>query len=242
MNPLEFRTGVIKPVEIYKEAWELIKPHYWLVFGVVIVGILVGSVIPIVTIGPMMCGIFMCLLKVIDRKPMEFGDLFKGFDFLWKSLPISIAIMGPVFILLIVMYIPMIGMAIAGSKMSESELIPFIFGVFIFEIIAAFVMVCFHTMLMFAFPLVADRGLSGIDAIKLSFKAVWGNLAGMAGLLGVGMVIALVSYLALCVGVYLAMPLIIMGQAVAFRKVFPAMPESQFQPPPPPSSYQGVSN
>ncbi len=241
MNPLEFRTGAIKPVEIYKEAWELIKPQFWLVFGVVIVGILIGSIIPFVTIGPMMCGIFMCLLKVIDRKPMEFGDLFKGFDFLWKSLPISIAIMLPVFVLLIVMYIPMIGIAIAGNKMSESELIPFLFGVIIFELIAAIVMVCFHTLLLFAFPLVADRGLSGLDAIKLSFKAVWKNLAGMAGLLAVGMVIAMVSYLVLCVGIYFAMPLIIMGQAVAFRKIFPALPSNSFDPPPP-SAYQGVSN
>jgi hypothetical protein len=241
MDQFEFRTGVIKPIEIYKEAWEMIKPQYWLIFGVVIVGILVGGVIPIVTIGPMMCGIFMCLLKVIDRKPMEFGDLFKGFDFLWKSLPISIAIMGPVLIFVVLIYIPMIGMAVAGSKMSEAELVPFIAGVLIFEFIAAIVMVCFHTMLMFAFPLVADRGLSGIDAMKLSFKAVWKNLAGMAGLLGVGMLIAMVSYLAFCIGVYFAMPLIIMGQAVAYRKVFPALPESQFQPPPP-SSYQGVSN
>lgn len=241
MNPLEFRTGAIKPVEIYKEAWELIKPQFWLVFGVVIVGILIGSIIPFVTIGPMMCGIFMCLLKVIDRKQMEFGDLFKGFDFLWKSLPISIAIMLPVFVLLIVMYIPMIGIAIAGNKMSESELIPFLFGVIIFELIAAIVMVCFHTLLLFAFPLVADRGLSGLDAIKLSFKAVWKNLAGMAGLLAVGMVIAMVSYLVLCVGIYFAMPLIIMGQAVAFRKIFPALPSNSFDPPPP-NAYQGVSN
>jgi len=125
--------------------------------------------------------------------------------------------------------------------MSESELLPFIAGVLVFELIAAIVMVSFHTLLLFAFPLVADRGLSGIDAIKLSIKAVWQNLAGMAGLLGVGMVIAMVSYLALCIGVYFAMPIIIMGQAVAYRKIFPALPGAPFDPPAP-SSYQGVSN
>ncbi|HQZ98481.1 MAG TPA: hypothetical protein PLP21_19360 [Pyrinomonadaceae bacterium] len=241
MNPSEFRTGVIKPVEIYKEAWELIKPQYWLVFAIVIVGILVGSVIPIILIGPAMCGIFMCLFCLTDGKPLKFEDLFKGFEYIWKSLPISLAIMVPVFVFLIVIYIPLIGVAVAGNKMSESELLPFIAGVLVFELIAAIVMVSFHTLLLFAFPLVADRGLSGIDAIKLSIKAVWQNLAGMAGLLGVGMVIAMVSYLALCIGVYFAMPIIIMGQAVAYRKIFPALPGAPFDPPAP-SSYQGVSN
>ncbi len=239
MNPHEFRTGVLKPVEIYKEAWELIKPQYWLVFAIVIVGVLIGSVIPIILIGPAMCGIFMCLFCLTDGKPLKFEDLFKGFDHIWKSLPISLAIMLPVFVFLILVYLPMIGMALAGSKMSEAELLPFIAGFLIFELIVAIVMVSFHTLLMFAFPLVADRGLSGIDAIKLSIRAVWQNLAGMAGLLGVGMLIAIIGYLALCIGIYFAIPLIIMGQAVAYRKIFPALPSNSFEPPPP-SAYPGV--
>ena len=239
MNEFEIRTGVIKPVEIYKEAWGLIKGQYWLVFGIVIVGMLVGSVIPVVLIGPMMCGIFMCLFCLTVGKPLKFEDVFNGFPFIWKSLPISLAIMAPILVFIVVIYIPMIGMAVAGSRMSESEVLPFIVGVLIFEMVFAVIMVCIHTLLMFAFPLVADRGISAFEAIRLSAKAVWRNLAGMAGLLGVGMVVVFVGYLALCVGVYFTIPLIIMAQAVAYRKIFPARPP-QFLDPPPPGIYPGV--
>jgi hypothetical protein len=33
-SPLEFRTGVIKPLECIKEGWALIKDQYWLFFGI----------------------------------------------------------------------------------------------------------------------------------------------------------------------------------------------------------------
>lgn len=239
MNSNDIQTGVIRPIEIYKEAWALMKSQYWMVFAIVIVGVLIGSIIPIVLIGPMMCGMFICLFCLTDGKPLKFEDLFKGFDFFVKSLPISIAIMLPVLVFILAIYVPMIGMAIAGQKMSESEIMPFIIGMLIFEVVFAIVMVCIHTLLMFAFPLVADRGISGIAAIKLSAKAVWANLSGMAGLFGVSAVVVFVGYLALCVGVYLTIPLIMMAQAVAYRKIFPAL-SPQFLDPPPPNMYQGV--
>ena len=152
---------------------------------------------------------------------MKFEKLFKGFDYIWKSLLVSVLIFVPIFIVLFTIYIPMIAMAIAGPKMSESELIPFLIGTAIFEIVIVVVMVCFHTLIMFAYPLIVERGLTGVQAMMVSAKAVWNNLAGMAGLFGVGFVVAIVGYLMLCVGLYLVLPLIMMAQAVAFRKIFP---------------------
>jgi len=32
-NPVEFRSGVISPVECVKEGWQLIKDQYWLFSG-----------------------------------------------------------------------------------------------------------------------------------------------------------------------------------------------------------------
>ena len=59
----EFRTGVIKPVECLKDGWALIKDQYWLFFGISLVGILIGGTVPVVLMGPMMVGIFLCLLQ-----------------------------------------------------------------------------------------------------------------------------------------------------------------------------------
>lgn len=239
MNNTEIRTGVIKPVEVYKEAWELIKDQYWLILGITIVGLLIGGAIPIVLIGPMLCGIYLVLFDKMQGKKIEFGELFKGFEYFLPSLILSVIIMVPLFIMMIGIYAPMIAMAVAGPRMSEAELFAFIAGTIAVELVFAVFMVCLHTLLMFAFPLLVDKKLSAIEAIKLSARAVWRNLSGVVGLFLVGFVVAIVGYLMLCIGIYLVMPLIIMAQLVAYRKIFPA-PTSQDFNPPPPNFYQGI--
>ena len=109
------------------------KDQYWLLFAITLVGMLVGSAVPVVLVGPAICGIYLCLFQKIDGKPVVFESLFKGFDYFMASLIVSIVITVPIFLLLITIYIPMIGMAVAGQKMSENEIMPFLIGVFVFE-------------------------------------------------------------------------------------------------------------
>jgi hypothetical protein len=233
MNPTEFQTGVIRPIEVYQEAWDLMKDQYWLVLGITLLGLLIGSAVPVVLIGPMICGIYLCLIEKAEGRPVKLEMLFKGFDFFLPSLIVAIVTILPVFVLLFALYIPLIGVALAGERMSEGELIPFLVGTLLFELIIALVMVCFHTLIMFAFPLIVDRKLSGIQAMLVSAKAVWHNLAGVAGLFGVGFLLAFVGYLVLCVGAYFVMPVIFMANAVAFRKIFPRLAPLNYNPPPP---------
>lgn len=234
----EFRTGVIRPVECYKEAWELMKDQYWLIFAVVLVGILVASIIPVIIVGPMMIGIYLCLLDKIDGGEVNFDRLFKGFDQFLPSLMLSILITLPVFVMIILIYVPMIMMAFAGPRMNESDLFVFIVGVIVVELVFGIFMVCFHTLLLFSFPLMADRRVSVMDSIKLSARAVWKNMGGVVGLFGVGFVVAIIGYLMLCIGLYLVLPLIFMANAVAYRKIFPSLGQPRSMPPPP-SYYQG---
>ena len=239
MQNHQFNTGVINGVEVYKEAWNMIKDQYWLMLGITIVGIMIGGAVPIVIIGPMICGIYLCMLDKMDGREVKFERLFKGFDFFGQSLIVAAVIMIPMFVVIFAIYIPMIAMAIAGPRMSESELIPLLIGTVIFEIVLVFVMVCFHTLLLFSFPLIADRKLGGIDSIRVSAKAVWANLGGIASLIGVGFVVAIVGYLMLCIGIYLALPLIMASSAVAYRKVFPRIEDDRSHEPPPISAYGG---
>lgn len=217
----EFRTGVLRPVEIYKEAWELIKGQYWMVFAVVLVGMIIGSAVPIVLLGPMMCGIYLVLFTVLSGRAVDFGQLFKGFDFFMPSLGLAVVIMVPTFILIFAIYIPMFVMAMAAPRMSESEVIAAIAGIFAVEVVIAVFMVCLHTLLIFAFPLIVDKKMGTVDSIKTSARAVWQNLSGVVGLFAVGFVVCIVGYLALCIGIYLAIPLIMAANVVAYRKVFP---------------------
>lgn len=239
MQQTDFEIGVIRPVEVYKEAWELIKDQYWMIFAVTIVGMLVGGAVPIVLLGPALCGIYLVFFEKIEGRPVVFETLFKGFEYFLPSLIVSIVVSVPIFVLIFTIYVPMIAMAIAGPRMSQSELMPFLAGTIVFEVILAFLMVCLHTLLMFAFPLIVDRKLSGFQAMKTSARAVWANLSGVAGLFGVGFLVAIVGYLMLCVGVYLVLPLIFMSNAVAFRKIFPRLNEG-FTSPPPPTAYSGI--
>ena len=225
MSQTEFRTGVLRPVEIYKEAWAIIRDQYWMIFAVTIVGLLIGSTIPVILVGPMVCGIYLVLFDRIAGRPIDFARLFKGFDYFIPGLIVALIITVPVIVLIVAMYVPMIFMAMAGPRMSEGELFAAIAGILAVELVVALVMVCLHTLLLFSFPLIVDRKLSAVDSIKVSARAVWGNLGGVAGLFGVSILVTMAGYLALCIGVYLAVPLIFAANAVAYRKIFPAEPE-----------------
>lgn len=215
------------------------KDEFWLIFAITLVGMLIGSVVPLILVGPMMCGIYMCLLDKIDGNRLVFDRLFKGFNYFVPGLIVALVIMLPLFFFLIAVYIPMIGMALAGQTMSEEALIPFIVGVIVIEIAVALVMTALHSLVIFAFPLIVDRGLNGFEAVKLSARAVWANRGGVAGLFGLGVIVALLGYLALCVGVYIALPVLLMAMAVSYRKVFPAVELRSFVPPPP-GAYKGL--
>src|SRR5947207_7185006 len=104
-DPSEFRRGVIAPVECIKEGWALIKDQYWLFLGISLVGILIGGVVPIVLLGPMMVGIFLCLFQRMRNQPVEFGLLFKGFDQFVPGLVVTVLKMIPVLIILVPYYI-----------------------------------------------------------------------------------------------------------------------------------------
>ncbi len=239
MDHIAFRTGVIRPIECYKEGWEMIKDQFWLVFAIVLVGMIIGSLVPIIILGPMMCGIYLCLLDRYEGRDVSFDKLFKGFDHFLPSLALTIIIMAPVVVMVVLVYVPLIVMAMAGPNMNESELLGFLAGVIIFELIVAVIMVCFHTLLLFSFPLIADKQVSAWRSVTLSSKAVWANLSGVAGLFGVGMVVAIIGYLMLCIGLYLVIPMIFAANVVAYRKIFPGSTE-RFGAPPPPNYYQGL--
>lgn len=237
---MEFTTGQIRPIEVYKEAWELMSGEFWMIFGIVLVGIIVGGIIPVIIMGPMMCGVFLCLIDKVDGKPASFDKLFKGFDYFVPGLIVSLIIMVPVFVFIFAVYIPMIAISIAGPRMSEEELWPFIFSIIAVELVIGILMTLIHSFLIFAFPLIVDKNLGGFQAVRTSIRAVWANKAGVGGLFAVGILVAIVGYALLCIGIYLAIPVILMATTVAYRKVFPRAEGTLNFEPPPPTAYQGL--
>ncbi len=242
----EFKTGVIKPIQCMQEGWDLIKDRYWLIFGVTVVGMLIAGIVPFgIIMGAMYCGIYYVILQKMDGKPFEFGDLFKGFNYFLPSLIATLIFIIPVVIFTVVIWISMaaimVGMTDGRGRIDESAVVA-LYGTMIVEgIIFAVIISCIHAFIIFTYPLIIERNLSGGEAFKLSARAAWANLGGVIGLILTEFVMGFIGYLFCGIGLYFTLPIMFAGVAVAYRKVFPPL-RSFDQAPPPPSAYQGAGS
>src|SRR5713101_7130496 len=136
---VDFERGVIRPVECLKGGWALIKDQYWLFLGIVFVGIFIGSAVPIVLIGPMMVGIYLCFFRRMRGEPVEFGDLFKGFDFFVQGLIAAVIQMIPMFIVMVPSYLVFLALMFTsmprGETMDPSQGQAFVFRIVGFELV-----------------------------------------------------------------------------------------------------------
>jgi uncharacterized membrane protein len=194
----------------------------------------------LVVAGAMTCGTFYCYLRKIDGNPVSFDDLWKGFSWFWSGLAVALVIVVPMLIVYSVIYVPIVLAAIMGSKLSQDELTGMLLGAFAVDFVFIVIMICVHTLLIFSFPLIVDRNLGAFRAMTTSARAVFKNMSGVVGLFFVNFGLALLGEMAFCIGIYLVIPIIIAANVVAYRKVFPALHVSRFDPPPP-SAYQGLS-
>ena len=244
MQNTEFRTGVIRPVECFKEGYELIKDQYWLFVGIVLVGMLIGSVIPLgIGLGAMFCGIYYCLFQKMNGQKVEFEGLFKGFNYFVPGLVATLILIVPAVISALFIYASMFAVIFASmdsrGNISEAALWGMMGTMFV-EIIALWLILgSLHVFLMFAYPLIVEKNMSGWEAFKLSARAAWANLSGVAGLILIEFLLGLASYILtifiLGFGTYLVMPVMFAGVLVAYRKVFPAT--GNFSTPPPPNAF-----
>src|SRR5258705_13684635 len=105
-NEIEFKRNAVQPVECIKAGWELIKSQYWLFVGMTVVGIIIGSVVPLgILMGPMMCDIYLALFQTRRRQPIEFGLLFKGFEYFGDAVIATLLHMIPIVIVIAPAYI-----------------------------------------------------------------------------------------------------------------------------------------
>lgn len=248
MSPnIQFRTGVIRPVECFQEGWELIKDQYWMFFGVTIVGMLIGGLVPLgIILGAMICGIYYCLFQKASGQPVSFDGLFKGFDYFGPSLVVTLFVMVPAVILWTLVYIPMLMIQLSAANRRRGPdpdiFLPMMLGTMIGVFVIGVILACIHALIMFAYPLIVERRLSGMDAFKLSARAVFANLSGVIGLILCEFALGIVGYLILCIGVYFVIPIMFAGVFVAYRKVFPPPDPSFTSPPPPPNFNQPPPN
>lgn len=244
-DTIDFRQGVVKPVECIRAGYELIRSQYWLFVGIAAVGMIIASLVPLgILMGPMMCGIYLTLFRHRRGERIEFGDLFKGFDYFSESLIAALLHMVPIFIILvptyILFYISMFAMMAAqgGGEPDPGILLGFFgfWGVIWLVLIALLIVI--SVAFTFAYPLIVDRKLGGFDAIKLSMKAAKANFFGLLGMMLLSALMSFGGVLLCYVGAFLVMPITFGAVAAAYEQVF-GLSTNTGQPdlPPPPPSF-----
>lgn len=237
---VSFNRSAVRPMECLKIGWALIKPQYWLFFGITAVGMLIASVAPFgILMGPMMCGIYLVYFQARRNQPIEFGMLFKGFDHFGQSFIATLIHMVPIFVVVvptyIIFYVGLIMMTTGGSQPDSSALLGFM-GVFglVWLVIFIFILVV-SVLFTFSYPLIVDRGLSGVDAVKLSAKAAMANFGGLLGLYLINAGLGILGVLLCYVGMFFVLPITIAGLAIAYEQVFGLGEPTSNLPPPPPT-------
>src|ERR1044072_275765 len=228
MTPeIPFRRNVVEPVSCIKGGWELIRNQYWLFVGMTLVGVLIGGAVPIILMGPMMCGLNLSFFKTRRGDPIEFGTLFKGFDYFGQSVIAAVLHSIPIIVIVVPAYIlfyvfMFVSMAAAGNS-REPNPAPFLgvmvmFGLFWMVVIAIIIVIGIG--FLFVYPLIVDRKLSAIDAIKLSFRAALANFWRLLGMVILTSLMTSVGVLACYVGAFLVMPIGYAAIAKAYEQVF----------------------
>ena len=115
--------------------------------------------------------------------------------------------------------------------------IGFALGMIVFFLAILLMSIVLGVFFMFTFPLIVDRKMTGVEAVKTSVKAAMANFGGVFGLILLNAVLGFVGALLCYIGAFFVLPITLTAHAVAFRRVFPDIPQSFPVPPPPPSSW-----
>ncbi|MEO6391254.1 MAG: hypothetical protein ABIP75_05325 [Pyrinomonadaceae bacterium] len=228
---MEFNRGAIQPVECFRESWALVKPRYGLMLGITLVGVIIGSMGPFgLLLGPMMCGIFLCYLKVLRGEEIEFNTLFKGFEFFMPGFIVALVQVIPLMFIQIpyigwMMYLTMTN-ALSAPRGRAANPMDIYTPTFFISMGADIVLVTFVSVILqgffvFGYGLVVDREMNGLDAVKLSARAAMANIGGILGIVGINILLGLTGSLLCFVGGIFLIPITMGVWVVAYRKVFP---------------------
>jgi hypothetical protein len=228
-SDLPFNRGAVRPTECIGVGWRLIKEQYWLFLGITFVGTFVGSLAPMgILLGPAMCGIYLCLLRRWQGQLISFDMLFEGFNCFVQSLIATLIMVVPMMVLMVPLYVGLvIGMMLTAPHQAQGAppdpSVPLallaILGLFFVGILLISFVI--GILFCFTYPLIVDRKLSGWEAVKMSFRAAFGNLGGLIGLALLNWLLTFAGLLCCYVGAIFVMPLTFAALCVAYRQVFP---------------------
>jgi uncharacterized membrane protein len=241
MTPeIPYKRKAVDPINCIKSGWEMVKPHYWLFVAMAFIAYLIGQAVPVILMGPMLCGFYLSLFTARRREPIEFATLFKGFDYFGPSIVATLLHAIPIVAVIVPTYILFYASLFFATAQAQSQgggAVLAVFSTFFIVMVVIFVVIIIISVCFtFAYPLIVDRRLSGLDAVKLSFKAGMANFWRLLGMMLLTGVMATVGLGFCIVGMYLVLPISYGAIAAAYEQVFGLKDQREFVPdlPPPP--------
>lgn len=239
---IPYRRNAVSPLECITAGWELVKGQYWLFVGMCVVAMLIGSAVPAgILLGPLMCGLYIAFFKLRRGEPIEFAMLFKGFDYFGPSVIATLLHMVPIVIVVLgiyfFFYVSLVLTIIAqGDEPNPVALLGVFAMLLVFFAVVFIVIILLSLGFTFAYPLIVDRKLKGLDAVKLSFKAAMGNFWGLLGMVVLTGLMNLAGMMACYLPMFLVLPITYASIAAAYEKVFglASLTDNSNLPPPPP--------
>ncbi len=226
VDDLMIRRIAIDPIDLLKRSYELIRDQYWLFLAIVLTGTFLGAVGPLgLLFGPLMVGIYLCFIQRELGQQVEFGTLFKGFQFFLDSFVAILIIAGllllvviPLFVIFVLgILMTVVAVPTIGKDMAPAVIVSLMFAYVFFMILgSALVTLPF----VFAFQLIADRGLSGGQAVWVGWQGVKSNFLGIGWFMLVVMVISMICASLCYLPVFLFMPISMGAQFLLYREVF----------------------
>lgn len=245
MATIGYLSGAIDASSCIGDAWELVKQRLGLYVGsslLMFVILIVVGVIPFAEFlvsGPLMGGFAYLVLRDLRGEPVEFSMLFHGFNKYLKLVLIGLVQAFPAIIYQIVQLglavrdlLNSTGTADPNFFQSASSAEPFGTGLnvaFVLMIIGYFIFsIIWNMALIFAIPLFVEHDLPVLNTIKLSLAAVFNNLGGLIVLGILGTLVAILGMFALCIGLFVAIPVVYVANVIAYKQVFPLPGETFF--------------
>jgi uncharacterized membrane protein len=195
-------------------------------------------------IGMLMCGLMNGLSRKVQTGSVEFGDLFSGFNKLQPCLIYSV-------IMSLINYAIAIGAVVVGVVFGvtmgaemmlkdgkfDPQMFTKLFGlIFVVALIAIILTLIITVFTTFVYPLIAERNLSGMQALSASFRGGLSNILPLIGFIILQFLMVMAGALFCLVGILFVAPLLYASIFAAYRNVFggPTRNVAYQQPPPPP--------
>ena len=237
-DQIETPRVAIRPFRCLSEASHLIADRYLLFIGLSAVAFVLGALTPMgILMGSMMCGLSLCYFRKLRQEEVSFDVLFKGFDYFVESLIATLIVIAVTMVFIIPLYVVFFVTFVStglfwgrGGNPPAAGGGPEMLAVFgmmaVFYLAILIVMLLVSTLTAFVYPLIVDRQLKAIPALKLSLKAVMTNFWGMLGLTLLNSIIVGLAYLCCVLPAFLVLPITFGANIIAYRRVFPEPPSS----------------